>query len=202
MPSSSRPRGRRPQVAALLSDDNRGIVLWVDQAAGSPASTSTTPPGRPLRSPQLLESFADPDPQSPPGAPRADPPERRERDGCLGREPKRALGFARRARSTRTACGRSARSPPPTATRCSTRWRPDRRRGDHPVGRALRRRGGGARAGPRKLMAARGIETAPGGARFGAPELVAAPGTGPAGNCRGRPSTATGRSPHGSGNRA
>ena len=62
------PAGSHARIAALLSDDNRGIVLWSEQRGTRTPCTSTTPrPGVRFGPPQLLETFADPDGAAPAG---------------------------------------------------------------------------------------------------------------------------------------
>lgn len=75
LPASGRPRrpqplgptGPDPHVAALISDDNRAIVLW---AVDSPGTTRVyldySAVGVSFGAPQLLDSFSDPDGLAPP----------------------------------------------------------------------------------------------------------------------------------------
>ena len=61
------PAGSHPHILALLSDDNRGIVMWVRQRG---ATTSIyfdySAAGVRFGPPRLLESFTDPDRLAPP----------------------------------------------------------------------------------------------------------------------------------------
>jgi hypothetical protein len=61
--------GAHPRIAALLSDDNRAIVAWVEQR-GSQTSVfiDRSKPGVRFGSPELLERFNDPDGLSSPAA--------------------------------------------------------------------------------------------------------------------------------------
>jgi len=66
------PAGSRPHIAALLSDDNRGIVMWSQTGA---ATTSVwmdySAPGPRFGAPTLLEHLSDPGGGAPPpGSPR------------------------------------------------------------------------------------------------------------------------------------
>ena len=172
------PAPGRPRIAALLSDDNRGIVLWVDHAAGhTRIYLDYSASGVRFGAPRLLESFADPDGQDPPGVAPADPAERRERHGRLARVRSRALGGARGADRPERAAHRQhdrrlRRGCPARRARAGPRRRGASSCGAQPLSGA----GGQPEPGRQSLMAARGIETAPGEAHFGAAELVAPPG--------------------------
>jgi hypothetical protein len=61
--------GAHPRIAALLSDDNRAIVAWVEQhGAQTSVFIDRSKPGVRFGAPELLERFNDPDGLSSPAA--------------------------------------------------------------------------------------------------------------------------------------
>jgi hypothetical protein len=172
------PAGGEAQIAALLSDDDRSIVLWVLHGAGrTRIYLAHSAPGVRFGAPQLLESFADPDLQARPGAPRLI---RLSDESVMAAWPGDEDGHwvtriapidqnGLRTVTTIAAPGGNALldglAPGPDGE-AIVLW-----------GEPAQGAGGAPQPGQQKLMAARGVETAPGQARFGTPELVA--GTGP-----------------------
>jgi hypothetical protein len=60
-----------PAIAALISDDNRAIVVWADQGAGETRLyVAISAPGVRFGAPRLLERFRDPPGAASPGSPR------------------------------------------------------------------------------------------------------------------------------------
>ncbi len=110
-----------PHIAALLSDDNRGIVSWTQRGgAGSTVWLDYSATGPSFGAPQALERI----PGSPGPAPPASPLLIRLSSESVmiawaGR--KRGAGSCAPRRSTNMACRPSRRSARPPGTRCSTR---------------------------------------------------------------------------------
>jgi hypothetical protein len=65
------PAGSAPHIAALLSDDNRAIVMWTDRSQGrTRVWLDYSASGPRFDRPRLLERFSDPPgPTEPPGSP-------------------------------------------------------------------------------------------------------------------------------------
>jgi hypothetical protein len=172
------PAGPRPHVAALLSDDNRAIVLWVLSAGGrTRVFLDYSAAGVRFGPPLLIESFADPDGvPSPAGSPQL---VRLSSESVMaawagaagGHWVLRTAPIDQRGMQTISTIAApagdallSALAPGPrneaillwTEPRPTTSGQPDLSR--------------------QSIMAARGTEAAPGTTRFGAPELVAPPG--------------------------
>lgn len=62
------PAGSHPHIATLLSDDNRAIVMWIDQdRAQTSVYIDYSMSGVLFGKPRLLERFIDPDALAPPG---------------------------------------------------------------------------------------------------------------------------------------
>ncbi len=169
--------GGEVRIAALLSDDNRGIVLWVDHVAGrTRVYLDYSASGVRFAAPRLLESFADPDGQDRPAAPRlirlsdesvmAAWPGSENRHWVVRVAPIDQNGLL--TLTTIAAPGGDAlldALAPGPGGEAIMLW-----------GEPLSLAGGQPEPDRQSLFAARGIETAPGEARFGAAELVAPPG--------------------------
>ena len=186
LPASGRPR--RPQrlgpagghlrVAALLSDDNRAMVMWaLDSAGRTRVYLDHSAAGVRFGAPQLLESFADPGGRaSPAGSPQLI---RLSSESVMAAWAGAAAGHwvlrvapidqrGLRTVSTIAAPGGDALldalAPGP--------------RGDAMIlwSQPALSQPGRPEPARQSLQAARGVEAAPGVARFGPPELVAPPG--------------------------
>jgi hypothetical protein len=161
-----------------LSDDDRGIVLWALHDAGrTRIYLAHSAPGVRFGTPELLESFIDPDPDlaARPAAPRL---VRLSDESVMAAWPGSEDGHwvTRLApidqNGVRTITTIAA--PDGDALLDGLAPGPD---GEAIVlwGEPVEGDGGAPEPALQRLMAARGVETAPGEARFGAPELVAGP---------------------------
>jgi hypothetical protein len=170
------PASGTTRVAALLSDDNRGIVLWVES---SDATTSVyldySRAGVRFGAPQLIERFTYPAGEDPPGAPRlirlSDESVMAAWPGSeAGHQVLRVAPIDQNGLRTITTIAApdgdavlDALAPGPHGE-AFILW-------GQPLAGA-----DGAGPGRQSLEAARGIDTAPGVARFGPAELVSGPG--------------------------
>jgi len=172
------PAGPDPRVAALLSDDNRGIVLWVDDSSSATrVYLDYSATGLRFGRPRLLESFEDPDGLAPPaGSPQL---VRLSSEGVMaawagvaaGHWVLRAAPIDQRGLLRVTTIANpggdallSSLAPGPGGEAVIL-WR-------EPTITAA----GRPALGRQRLLAARGGEQAPGVASFGPAELVAPPG--------------------------
>jgi len=171
------PAGAEPRIAALLSDDNRAIVLWSDGAAGRTRvfldySASGVRFGRP----RLIESLANPDGLTPAGSPRlirlADESVLAAWAGAAGGHwvvrtapiDQNGLRMITTIAAPNGDALLDALAPGPRGEAVIL-WSEPR---SSPAGQPD--------ASRQSLMAARGFEAAPGAAHFGPAELVAPPG--------------------------
>jgi len=172
------PAGSEPHVAALLSDDNRAIVLWsVSGPSGTRVFLDYSAPGVRFGAPRLLESFADPGGvASPAGSPQL---VRLSSESVMaawngasgGHWVLRTAPIDQRGMQSVSTIAApageallSALAPGPRNEAVMLWTEPELTPSGAPD---LSRR---------RLMAARGSEFAPGATRFGGPELVAPPG--------------------------
>ncbi len=170
--------GEHPHVAALLSDDNRAMVLWaLSSGAGTRIYFDYSAPGVRFGTPQLIESYADPGGlPAPDGSPRLI---RLSSESVMAAWDGAAAGHwvlrtapidqrGMQSVSTITAPGGdallSALAPGPYDEAIVLWTEPQLSASGH------------LDLGHQSILAARGTETAPGTTRFGPAELIASPG--------------------------
>jgi hypothetical protein len=177
-PQQLGPAGANPHVAALLSDDNRAVVIWAD-SSGQTTSVylDYSAPGVRFGRPQLLERFTDPAGlSSPAGSPQLI---RLSSESVMAAWSGAAAGHwvlrtapidqrGLRTVSTITAptgdALLSALAPGPRGEAILLWTQPQLSPTGHPM------------PGRQSLLAARGTDAAPGVAQFGRAQLIAPPG--------------------------